>query len=112
MYQWNILTLFNLVKAERKFINQHPKYLTTQILNSKPMVYFLKNGFLNFLSNTVDIRTLYLPEEYFYIRMNKKEIEKKILSENQLKKVINKITKKRMIFLNLTDQIKYKLNLY
>ncbi len=112
IYQWNVLTLFNLIKAEKKFINQHPKYITTQVLNSKNIAYYFKNDFLRFLKDSIDIRTIYLPEEYFYVKANQREIEKKIFLEKQIERIAVKIKKKRKIFLNLFDQIKFKLNLY
>lgn len=106
IYQWNILTLFNLIKAEKNFLNSNITYITTQILDKNNLVYYLKNGFITFLQNHIDIKTLYLPKEFFYIKFTKKIIENTKFSEIEISNLIKNILKRKEIYFQVNNKSK------
>lgn len=101
------MTLFNLIKAEKNFLNSNTTYITTQIIDKNNLVYNLKNGFITFLQNYVDIRTLYLPKEYFYFKFTKKIIESTKFPEIEISNLSRNILKQKEIYFCVNDKNKF-----
>ncbi len=109
MFQYNQLSLLNLIKAAKTYLSEHPRVYTLQALKRKSIFYSFKETMINYLKTEIPVGKIYLP----FLELMDSSVESQLFSKNQLEYILLQLWKqKEEIFLNRKEYWFYKLFLW